>query len=148
MQALSPRPQGAPQSRKRTRSAVGRGYSAVFTSPCMFWWLFHRSTQAFILGNAVSNSKMGVPTYRLRLTRRSIGNDSLLAKSVDTDNVQTRQEACVVPRNSPVEPLGVGHSEGTPVETALPVDTPVSAKCVTEAGSPTLSERVRANRVG
>ncbi|PSP84647.1 hypothetical protein BRC83_05320, partial [Halobacteriales archaeon QS_1_68_17] len=47
-----------------------------------------------------------------------------------------------------IETLGVGHSEGTPVETALPVDTPVSAKRVTEAGSPTLSERVSASRVG
>ena len=36
--------------------------------------------------------------------------------------------------------LGVGHSEGTPVETALPVDTPVSAKRVVESGSPTLKE--------
>ena len=34
--------------------------------------------------------------------------------------------------------LGAGHSELTPVETALPVDTSVSAKCVVEAGSPTL----------
>ncbi|KAB1193307.1 IS200/IS605 family element transposase accessory protein TnpB [Haloferax sp. MBLA0076] len=33
--------------------------------------------------------------------------------------------------------LGVGHSESTPVETALPVDTFVSAKRVVEAGSPT-----------
>jgi putative transposase len=32
--------------------------------------------------------------------------------------------------------LGVGHSESTPVETALPVDTPVSAKRVVETGSP------------
>ncbi len=37
--------------------------------------------------------------------------------------------------------VGVGHSERTPVETALPVDTPVSAKRVVEAGSPTLKER-------
>jgi len=37
--------------------------------------------------------------------------------------------------------LGVGHSEETPVETALPVDTPVSAKRVVETGSPTLEER-------
>ena len=58
------------------------------------------------------------------------------------------------------EDVGVGHSESTssesqgdsdvrtraslsstPVETALPVDTPVSAKHVLEAGSPTLKER-------
>jgi putative transposase len=38
--------------------------------------------------------------------------------------------------------LGVGHSEATPVETALPVDTSVSAKRVVEAGSPTLKERM------
>ncbi len=45
--------------------------------------------------------------------------------------------------------LGVGHSEGTPVETALPADTAVvSAKRVVEAGSPTRSERVSASRVG
>ena len=37
--------------------------------------------------------------------------------------------------------VGVGHSERTPVETALPVDTFVSAKRVVEAGSPTLKER-------
>ncbi|WP_318566968.1 transposase [Salinigranum marinum] len=37
--------------------------------------------------------------------------------------------------------VGVGYSESTPVETALPVDTPVSAKRVVEAGSPTLKER-------
>jgi len=36
--------------------------------------------------------------------------------------------------------LGVGHSESTPVETALPVDTSVSAKRVVETGSPTLKE--------
>ena len=43
------------------------------------------------------------------------------------------------------EQLGVGHSEDTtPVETALPVDTPVSAKRVIEAGSPTLKEAATA----
>jgi putative transposase len=37
--------------------------------------------------------------------------------------------------------LGVGHSEGTPVETALPVETAVvPAKRVVEAGSPRLKE--------
>jgi len=40
-----------------------------------------------------------------------------------------------------LEEVGVGHSESTPVETALPADTPVSAKCVMETGSPTLKER-------
>ncbi|MFB6127455.1 MAG: RNA-guided endonuclease InsQ/TnpB family protein, partial [Halolamina sp.] len=40
-----------------------------------------------------------------------------------------------------LEAVGVGHSERTPVETALPVDTPVSAKRVVEAGSPPLRER-------
>ena len=44
--------------------------------------------------------------------------------------------------------VGVGRSESTPVETALPADTPVSAKRVVETGSPTLSERVSASRVG
>ncbi|WP_324759480.1 RNA-guided endonuclease InsQ/TnpB family protein [Haloarcula sp. GH36] len=45
--------------------------------------------------------------------------------------------------------LGVGHSEGTPVETALPAGTtPVPAKRVVEAGSPALSERVSASREG
>jgi putative transposase len=38
--------------------------------------------------------------------------------------------------------LGVGCSESTPVETALPTDTDsVSAKRVVEAGSPTLKEQ-------
>jgi putative transposase len=41
-----------------------------------------------------------------------------------------------------LQQLGVGHSEETPVETALPTDTdPVSAKRVVETGSPTLNER-------
>ena len=41
--------------------------------------------------------------------------------------------------------LGVGHSEGTPVETALPTDTTsVSAKRVVEAGSPYLKEPPKA----
>ena len=40
-----------------------------------------------------------------------------------------------------LEDVGVGHSESTPVETALPTDTSVSAKRVVEAGSPTLKER-------
>ncbi|WP_058826102.1 RNA-guided endonuclease TnpB family protein [Haloferax sp. Q22] len=41
-----------------------------------------------------------------------------------------------------LEDVGVGHSEQTPVETALPADTnSVSAKRVVEAGSPTLKER-------
>ena len=148
MQALSPLPQGAPQSAKRTRSAVGRGYSAVIICSYTVLLQAHRPTQAFLSGNAQSECKMGVPICRLRLARRSVRNDSLLAKLVDTDSVQTRQEACAVPRNYPVETLGVGHSEGTPVETALPVDTLVSAKRVVEAGSPTLSERVSASRVG
>jgi len=84
---------------------------------------------------------MGVPTCGLRLARRSTWNGSLFGKSRATDSVQTRQEACAVPRNFPVETIGVGHSEGTPVETALPVDTSVSGKRVVEAGSPTLNER-------
>jgi len=40
-----------------------------------------------------------------------------------------------------LEEVGVVHSESTPVETALPADTSVSAKRVVEAGSPTLKER-------
>jgi len=40
-----------------------------------------------------------------------------------------------------LEDVGVVHSESMPVETALPVDTPVSAKRVIETGSPTLKER-------
>jgi len=91
---------------------------------------------------------MGVPTCRLRLTRRSVRNDPFLAKLTDTDSVQTRQKACAVPRDFPVEQLGVGHSEGTPGESALPVDTPVSAQRAMEAGSPALSERVSASRAG
>jgi len=45
-------------------------------------------------------------------------------------------------RSRGLEEVGVRHSESTPVETALPVDTDsVSAKRVLEAGSPTLKER-------
>jgi putative transposase len=40
-----------------------------------------------------------------------------------------------------LEEIGVGYSEPTPVETALPVDTSVAAKHVVEAGSPTLKKR-------
>jgi len=40
-----------------------------------------------------------------------------------------------------LEDVGVVHSESTPVETALPVDTVVSANRVVETGSPTLKER-------
>ena len=43
-----------------------------------------------------------------------------------------------------LEEVGVGYSESTPVETALPVDTPVSAKRVVEAGSPCLKEPPKA----
>jgi len=39
-----------------------------------------------------------------------------------------------------LQDVGVGHSESPPVETALPVDPPVSAKRVVESGSPTLKE--------
>ena len=74
---------------------------------------------------------MGVPTCELRLARRSTLNGSRRAKFPVTDSVRTRQEACAVPRNYSVESLGVGHSERTPVETALPTDTSlVSAKRV------------------
>ncbi|PSP77779.1 transposase, partial [Halobacteriales archaeon QS_4_69_225] len=38
------------------------------------------------------------------------------------------------------------HSELTPVETALPVDTSVSAKCVVEVGSPTLKRESSGER--
>lgn len=45
--------------------------------------------------------------------------------------------------------IGVDHSESTPVETALPVDTVVSAKGVLEAGSPDLKEAaLRLSRAG
>ncbi len=40
-----------------------------------------------------------------------------------------------------LEDIGVGYSESMPVETALPVDTSVSAKHVIETGSPVLRER-------
>jgi len=40
-----------------------------------------------------------------------------------------------------LEDTGVGYSKSTLVETALSVDTPVSAKRVVEAGSLTLKER-------
>jgi putative transposase len=40
-----------------------------------------------------------------------------------------------------LDKVGVVHSESTLVETALPVDTPVSAKRVVDTGSPTLKER-------
>ncbi|WP_436926105.1 zinc ribbon domain-containing protein, partial [Halosimplex amylolyticum] len=42
--------------------------------------------------------------------------------------------------------LGAGRSESTPVETALPVDTSVSAKRVVEAGSPTLKREPSGER--
>jgi len=42
----------------------------------------------------------------------------------------------------PVEQLGVGHSEEMPVETALPVDTPVSAKRVCRGNLDRLSDAV------
>jgi putative transposase len=42
--------------------------------------------------------------------------------------------------------LGAGRSESTPVETALPVDTPVSAKRVVETGSPTLKREPSGER--
>ena len=51
-----------------------------------------------------------------------------------------------------LEDVGVGHSERTPVETALPTGTTsVPAKRAVEAGSPALEERAaqrRASRVG
>ena len=40
-----------------------------------------------------------------------------------------------------LEDVGVGYSESTPVETALPVSSVVDAKRVVEAGSPALKER-------
>jgi len=40
-----------------------------------------------------------------------------------------------------LEDVGVGHSESTPAETALPTDAPVSAKRVIKTGSPSLKER-------
>jgi transposase len=45
-----------------------------------------------------------------------------------------------------VKQVGVGHSESTPVETALPADTSVSAKRVVEAGSPTLKREPSGER--
>jgi putative transposase len=40
-----------------------------------------------------------------------------------------------------LEDVGVVHSESMPVETAIPVDTPVSAKSVVETGSPSPKEQ-------
>ena len=104
---------------------------------------------------------MGISTCRLRFARRSIRNELLCARLTDRNSVQTRQEACVVPRNHPVEQLGVGYSQETSpeigdfwcanesprdsstlMETALPMDTPVSAKCVHQTPSGGLSDAV------
>ncbi|PSQ03590.1 hypothetical protein BRC92_06775 [Halobacteriales archaeon QS_4_69_31] len=88
---------------------------------------------------------MGVPTCGLRLARRSNWNGSLLAKSGATDSVQTRQEACAVPRNYPVEPLGVGHSEGTSPEIE---DFWCANESLRDSLTPVETERVGASRVG
>jgi putative transposase len=69
---------------------------------------------------------------RLRLTGSKIARDFATAW-----NILSRG----------LEKVGVGHSKVTPVETALPADTPVSAKRVVETGSPTLKERT-ASAVG
>ncbi|WP_458190486.1 RNA-guided endonuclease InsQ/TnpB family protein [Haladaptatus sp. NG-WS-4] len=45
-----------------------------------------------------------------------------------------------------IKRVGAGRSESTPVETALPTDTVVSAKRVVETGSPVLSEAVKPSR--
>lgn len=45
-----------------------------------------------------------------------------------------------------LDKVGVGHSESTPVETALPADTVVSAKRVVEPGSPGLNRTTGAVR--
>ena len=168
MQALSPRPQQASQSvqadKERSRAGIQRPQkspiSGVRTNRSAIrqrrlHLTLHvpvtvpQAHASILSENAQPQCKMGVPTCGLRLTRRSKLNGSLLARFPVTDSVRTRQEACAAPRNYPVETLGVGHSEGTPVETALPVGTsPVPAKRVVEAGSPTLSERVSASRVG
>ena len=153
---LSPLPQGAPQSARagKERSREERGYSAVII------WLdtVPRRTQAYVSTCIVGRR---TPDKRVRWAFRPVGFDSLLARLTDRNSVQTRQEACVVPRNHPVEQLGVGYSQETSpeigdfwcanesprdsstlMETALPMDTPVSAKCVHQTPSGGLSDAV------
>ena len=65
-------------------------------------------------------------------------NISVLPASLRQIETRTRRGTSLL---AAFEMVGVGHSEATPVETALPVDTSVSAKRVVEAGSPTLKER-------
>ena len=63
---------------------------------------------------------------RLRLTGSKIARDFATAWNILSRGLQDG---------------GVGHSEATPVETTLAVETPVSAKRVVESGSPALPSR-------
>lgn len=74
----------------------------------------------------------GADTDTLDLTTFSTGSSASPYVYTGTDNESTADEYNVTKR------VGSGRSESTPVETALPADTPVSAKRVVEAGSPTL----------
>ena len=80
------------------------------------------------------------PNQTVRWTFRPLGLGSLRVELTDADSVQRRHKACAVSRNDPAEQRGVGHSKKAPVETALPVETPVSAKRVHQTPSGGLSD--------
>ncbi len=92
------------------------------------------------------------PTQNVRWALRPVDLDLLAvprrtARSVRklpaTDSVRTRHKAYAIPRDYPIETVRVGHSEGTPVETALPVGTTaVPAKRVHRTTSGGLSDGV------
>jgi len=110
--------------RKRTRSTGGRGDSVVFSV---------RSLCALYLQHCQSETgRVMEATHHL---------------SFKPDKNGSRDESRHHHR------VGVGHSESTPVETALParmvgVSRASVKKRVAEPGNPTRSERVNAIRVG
>jgi len=122
LQALSPLSTSSP--RKRTSSAVGRGYSAGFgpLSLCPGYLQHCQSKTGSVMATV----------YHLGLERDKKGG---------------RDESRHHHR------VGMGHSEFTPAETAVPARIVGSrrasvTKRVAETGSPTRSERVSASRVG
>jgi len=113
-----------PTPRKRTRSAVGRDTAQSSVSVHCVPGIYYTAM--------LNTGCMMAVIHRLGFRPNKNGG---------------RDESCHHYR------VGVGHSEGTPVETALPAGVvglgrASVKKRVGEPGSPTLSERISASSVG
>ena len=121
-------------SRNRAGAAWGRSYECSNTSASAKGHTSSRLTRKI-------RRKSARPVVSRRTNRCGCANTRARRVGCEADR-DANAAWNILSRG--LEEVGVVHSESAPVETALPVDTPVSAKRVVESGSPTLKEAATA----